>query len=349
MNDGNLSELKAQMKKSKRRQAASALLLISPYVIIFVIFTLIPFVMGFIFSFFDYNPYKPGEMQFVWFKNYINIFNPDHALFKEWWSSFATMLLFTAVMVPTMIILPLFLAYFVNFKPPMYKFFRAIIYLPSIVSISIVGIIFGGLFGGNEAGFVNALFGTNIQWLSGQPFENDFLRWFVMFLAAVWGGAGGNFVIFSGALRDVPKSLYEACEMDGGGRWKSLLYVTLPNIKPAINICLFNTLIGYLNLYGQPYVINALDNEELLVSPMMFIQHYLASGFYSSITGYICAVGIVFGAIVMIFSSIERRVMSDRRKAPVFADECRSYIEFKSSDGSINDGIVISMGETDSL
>ena len=176
MNDSNLSELKAQMKKSKRRQAVSALLLISPYVIIFVIFTLIPFVMGFIFSFFDYNPYKPGEMQFVGFKNYINIFNPDHVLFKEWWSSFATMLLFTAVMVPTMIILPLFLAYFVNIKPPMYKFFRAIIYLPSIVSISIVGIIFGGLFGGNEAGFINALFGTNIQWLSGLPFENDFLR-----------------------------------------------------------------------------------------------------------------------------------------------------------------------------
>lgn len=326
-----VAKKKAEMRRSKRRENMIAFAMISPYCIIFVLFTLVPFLLGFIFSFMRYNPYMPDENEFLGFQNYLNIFNFDLPISKSFWNSFGTMLVFAAVTVPALIVVPLVLAYFINMQPPGYKLFRAIIYLPSVVSITIVGIVFGNMFAGDSSGFINAILGTEIKWLSGMPWAGDTLRWLVMFIASIWWQTGTNFVIFSGALRNVPKSLYEACEMDGGGRAQRILYVTLPNIKSAVNICLFNTLIGYLGLYGQPYVLSEVDNESVLVSPMMFIQYYLSDGglVYARQTGYICACAIVFGIIVMIFGIIQRRSMADGKRKGKRTRACKKYFSEK--------------------
>lgn len=303
------------MRRNKRRENAVALALISPYMIIFILFTAVPFLLGFVFSFMRYNPYMSEENEFIGFLNYQNIFNFDLPISQSFWNSFGTMFVFVLVTVPVLIVIPLALAYLINMHPPGYKIFRAIIYLPSVVSITIVGIIFGNMFKGDSSGLINAWLGTEIEWLSGLPWSGDTLRWLVMFIASIWWQTGTNFVIFSGALRNVPKSLYEACEMDGGSRAHRIFYVMLPNIKSAVAICLFNTLIGYLNLYGQPYVLNGLDNESELVSPMMFIQHYLSGGIvYARQTGFICAAAIVFGLIVMFFGILQRLSMADRKR-----------------------------------
>ncbi len=318
-----------EMNKSKRRQALLAFALISPYVLVFVLFTLIPFLMGFLMSFMKYNPYDGSKNAFIGLTNYRNIFNFDLSVSRQFWRSFGTMLLFDLVAVPCILIVPLVLAYFMNMKPPGYKLFRAIIYLPSVVSITIVGIIFGNMFAGDSSGLINAWFGTEIKWLSGKPFEGDILRWLVMLIASIWWQTGTNFVIFTGALRDVPKSLYEACEMDGGNRMKLIRFVTLPNIKASIGICLFNSLIGYLNLYGQPVVLNEIENANELVSPMMFIQKWLSSINYASQTGFICACAVVFGLVVMIFSVLERRVLAERRCRSNRTNEYKNYVKEK--------------------
>lgn len=315
-----------EQKRRKRQEVILGLALVSPFLIVFLLFTLIPFLMGFVFSFMRYNPYMPEQSDFVGLQNYINIFNYKNPISKLFWDSFLTMFAFDAVAVPLLIVIPLCLAYLINLQPPGYKIFRAIIYLPSIISITIVGIIFCNLFKGDSSGLVNALLGTKIDWLGGKPWAGDTLRWLVMLIASIWWQTGTNFVIFSGALRDVPKSLYEACEMDGGGRWKRIVYVTLPNIRMAVTICLFNTLIGYLNLYAQPFVLNTAENQDIFVSPMMFIQSYLMGGLtYAKQTGYFCAAAIVFGLIVMLFSIVERKVTAPRRRKIRHIRLCEEY------------------------
>lgn len=329
-----ISKKKNELNRSRRKERLFALLLISPYCIIFMLFTLIPVICGVVFSFMKYNPYAPGEAEFVGFKNFINIFDFSLPVSKTFWESFSTMLVFDIVAVPCLIVIPLTLAYFLNMNPPGYKIFRAIIYLPSIVSITIVGIIFGNMFAGNSSGLINAWLGTDIKWLSGKPWEGDILRWLVILIASVWWQSGANFVIFSGALRNVPKSLYEACEMDGGGRFRKIVAITLPNIKSSVAICLFNTLIGYLGLYGQPYVLNEIENQSILVSPMMFIQKYLGNLSYAKLTGYICAAAIVFGLIVMAFSVVERVIMSER---PRKGKRLASYTVYQHNKNLLNE------------
>ncbi len=314
-----LIDREAEFKRSKRRKNFAALALLSPYILIFLLFNFIPFIMGFVFSFMKYNPYMSGNNQFIGFTNYINLFDYSQPVSQTFWKSFATMLVFDLVMVPTLIIVPLALAYLVNMHPPGYKFFRAMLYLPSVISISIMGIVFGNMFAGTESGYINSLLNTKIEWLAGQPFAGDTLRWVVIFIASIWWQTGTNFVIFLGALRDVPKSLYEACEMDGGNRFRRIMHVMLPSIKPSVAICLFNTLISYLGLYGQPYVLNDISNSDVIVSPMMFIQHYLTGGVtYARLTGLICAAAIIFGIIVMLFGIAERRLMGERKRNDKF-------------------------------
>ena len=73
-------------------------------------------------------------------------------------------------------------------------------------------------------------------------------------------------------------------------------------------------------------MLNELENESILVSPMMFIQKYLSGGItYARQTGYICACAIVFGVFVMIFSILERRLMRDRRKKNARSADCLRY------------------------
>lgn len=314
-------------KKYMRKQARLAYLLLSPYVIVFVLFSVVPVFMGIVFSFMKYNPYMPEGSEFVGFQNYLNVFNFNLEISKTFWTSFATMFLFDLVAVPCIIIIPLILAYLINLKPRGYKIFRAIIFLPSILSVTVVGIIYGNMFAGSSSGLVNSWLGTEIPWLSGKPFAGDTLRWFVMLIASIWWQTGTNFVIFSGALRDVPASLYEAGEMDGATRWQKIRFITLPGIKTALTICVFNSLIGYLNLYGQPVVLNEIDNENILVSPMMFIQKYLMGGtIYAKQTGYICACAIVFACVVILFSLLQRKAMAEMKRKAVYSSE---YVRIK--------------------
>ena len=316
------------LKNAKRKENVLGWAMLTPYIILLLFFGVLPIVVGILMSFAKYNPYDANYTEFIGFANYIDIFNFSKKVSIDFWTAFGATLLFDIIAIPCLIIIPLALAYLINLKPPGYKIFRAIIYLPSVVSITIVGILFSGIFKDNTDGLINALFGTNIVFMNGNLFDGDQLRWMVMILASIWWQTGTNFVIFLGALRDVPTSLYEACQMDGGNRWKEILKVTLPNIKSSISICMFNTLIGYLALYGQPVVINGDLNSSTYFSPMMMIQSYLTagSGAYAKKTGFICAVAVVFGIIVVAFSVVQRVVMKERRQSDRHKNEFNQFM-----------------------
>ena len=338
---------RALMKKSRRKETMLALGLMAPFLILFFVFSVIPFMFGFVFSFMRYNPNDPSAAQFVGFQNYAEIFKFGTPLSDMFWDSFGTMFLFDIVAVPLLIIIPFFLAYLINLQPPGYKFFRLIIYLPTVVSISILGIIFGNMFASNSTGLINSWLNTEIKWLSGSPWHGDTLRWLVILIATIWWQTGSNFIIFTSALRNVPKSLYEACEMDGGKRWKRILYVTLPGVKSAVALCLFNTLISYLNLYGQVYVLNDLSNKDILVSPMMFLQFFLMNNAFARQTGLICACAIVFGLIVMVFSVIQRKCLAEHIKKPKYIAEYEIYSDNKKISTSLNRNVGDDNNEVD--
>lgn len=303
---------KKAYKRSMWRNQGLGMAFVLPFVLFFVLFTLIPLLMGFGLSFFDYNPNKPDNMSFVGLLNYTDLFGTTNeslqiTFVQPFWESLLNTILFDLIAVPLLMIIPLLLAQLINYQPPGYKIFRAVLYMPVIVSITVAGMMFTSIFGESSTGLINGLFGTNVKFLTDTGW-----RWFVMIILSIWWQTGTNFVIFSAGLRDIPKSLYEACETDGGGKLSKFFRVTLPGLRGQIDLCLFSTLINYLNLYGQPSVIRSSTvYDTMFDSPMMLIQYSLKA--LPRWTGFICAMAVVFGFIVMAFSIVEKRLMGKQK------------------------------------
>jgi len=338
----NKNLIKKYKRKSNAKQAGVSAAFLSPFIINFILFSIVPIGFGIVITLFNYNPYNPSGLEFVGFQNYLYVFDDlterlfdislvdkAPAFSKYFWDSFKSTLIFDLVAVPFLIIIPLALAYLINMNPPGHKIFRAILYVPSVVSISIVGIIFGNLFSSDSKGFINALFGTEINFINNR--DNPSLRWMVILIASIWWQTGGNFIIFLAAFKNVPKTLYEACEIDGGNKWKAFTKVTLPNIKSSISICLFTTIIGYLGLYGQVTVLRGAVFEGTYDSPMMLIQGMLSDVGKAMMTGYVSAIAVVFGLITMFFTAIEKICMAERKKGDKYGRRYREYYEKKES------------------
>jgi multiple sugar transport system permease protein len=138
----------------------------------------------------------------------------------------------------------------------------------------------------------------------------------------LWGGWGGNFIILSAGLENVPKSLYEASSIDGCSSFKKILHVTIPGIKGQLVLCLFTTIIGYLGLYGQNYVLTAggpygttLPGSGRTSTVMYFIQDIVANNLNlrAAVYGLGAAASIVFAIFVGIISGIQMYLTRDKK------------------------------------
>lgn len=305
-------------KKEFMENNGKASLFLAPFMFNFIVLGMIPLALGILASFFSFNSGDLSTLKFVGIDNYVRLFTKE--LYQEFWSGLGTTALFTLVTIPLKIIIPLGLAFLLSFKPVGYKVFQALLYFPTVVSVSIVGVLFTDIFGDDPMSLMNILLNVDWDWLS-----NDTLRWLVIVLANIWSGTGTNAIILLAAINNIPKSLSEACEADGGNWWTRFCNVILPNIKGTLEIILFTSIINSFNLYGLPLVIYGTTNKGEIVSPMMFIQKFLNS--YENMTGPITAASILFGLVIMTVTIIQRSVMNKKNKEDKYGKRYASYKE----------------------
>lgn len=308
-------------KKEFMESNGKATFFLIPFMFNFIFLGMIPLLIGFVASFFKFDAQKLTNIEFYGFKNYIYLFKNN--TYANWfWEGMQTTLIFTVVILPLRIIIPLALAFLLSLKPFGYKFFQGVLYFPTVVSVSIVGILFVGIFSDSNLSLFNATFNTSIKWLT-----NNTTRWFVIILANLWNGVGGNTIILLAAINNVPKSLYEACEADGGGWWRKFTTVIFPNIIGTVEIVLFTSIISSFNLYGLPLVITASVHEAEMESPMKLIQKLLSEK--SHLAGLVTAFSIVFGLFVAVVTVIQRRVMRKKKGGNKYA---KRYVEYKKAE-----------------
>lgn len=310
-------QLKKQKSKFTLKKNMTAWCYLFPFIFLFV-FSMLPILLGVVSSFlYKYNPYDTTKTFFDFefgIDNYIAFLGlGQYAKYGvHFWQAMGFTLLYAIVLVPLMILVPLGLAYLVNLKPPGYKVFRAIIYIPYIISASVMGSIFLFLFNDSTRGFINAVLGTNIHFIS-----NSVLRFIVIVLASVWWQTGNNFLVFSAALRDVDKNLYEASSMDGCTKWEQFLYVTFPAIKQQFNVLLFTTVIGYLGLYSQVKIIRSPINGSSwfqdMETPMLILQEGIVDSSYFSLMGLFSASAVVYGAVVFTISQLQLKLTGEKK------------------------------------
>lgn len=320
---------------SLKKYGVTAVFLL-PFLAAFIVFFVVPLFYGIYISLTDFQYGKPGLEQFndfAWFRMLFDkSFMPG--IYNSFWLAFVHTIMFAVIMVPIAIILPLALAILVNKKPPGFKLFRALIYMPSIVPLTAAGTIFTLLFmSPSQHGVIAEFFGVDIMWfvdtwfdftLFGQQVEVAY-AWIPIFFMCLWGGWGGNFIILSAGLQNVPKHLYEAADIDGCSSWRKILNVTIPGIKPQLVLCLFTTILGYLGLYGQNYVLSSGGPSIAAIGSMpaggktstlmYFIQDIVANNlqFKAHLYGLGAAASLVYAMFAGAISGVQMYVTREKK------------------------------------
>lgn len=278
-------------KKSERR---AAYLFIIPAVVLLAAFLLYPALQTVRYAFTDYNIMRPDRIKFCGLNNFIELFQD-----KDFWIAVKNTLHFTILVVPFQTVLALALALLISSRRKGVSIFRAAYFSPQVTSMVVVAILWTVLYNSNpNSGLLNALLVN----LGMEPcgFLNDPKTAMnsITFMSA-WQGAGYQMMIFLAGLQGIPKDQYEAASIDGAGKIKSFLYVTLPGLKNVISYVIMITVIQAMKLFTQPYVMTKGGPQN---ATRTLVYYVYEQGFQKRNFGYACAVAAVFFVIVISLS-----------------------------------------------
>ena len=234
--------------------------LLSPFVILFLVFGVFPLAFSFFLAFQTWEPTAGlASMKFVGLDNFA------FAITDEWfWKSLKnTSWLALASGVPQhLVAIPL--AYFIHtsFKRTRNAVIGAY-FLPYITSTVAIAMMFSTLFS-TDYGLINlALRGLSQLPVLGSLFPHDPIDWLnqaenvkpAIAMVVFWRYVGFNTVLYLAALQTIPKDIYEAATMDGAGRWQQFWFVTLPSLKPMIYFGVTLSVVGGLQLFEEPFIL----------------------------------------------------------------------------------------------
>ena len=268
-----------------KKQQATGLALISPWLFGFLGFTAIPIFL----SFTDFSLF--GKENWVGLGNYIKLFTND----VEFWPSIRITLSYAIFTLPIGVFGSLLVALLINREIKGIRIFRTILYLTAILPDTAVAIIWRQLFNG-ESGLINffiSLFGINkIDWFGNPQFV---LPAFV--IISVWGIFGTNTIIFLAVLKDVPKNLYEAAEIDGAAAFKKLIHVTIPQISSVILVQVVMSLIGSLQMFTVAQFLRPTTQAGLFMNQLVYSR-----GFTQLHMGEASAIAWILFVIILVLT-----------------------------------------------
>ncbi len=272
-----------------------------PFLVIFAIFFIYPFFSGIIQSFLN----KRGE--FVGFQNYKNIlFSQDFTYRTDFFRGLKNTLIFVVFSVPLLIVIPLFIAILIDIQPKGYKFFRALLFMPTVFSISSVILMWKRVLE-VETGFINGVLKflnlSQINFLGSQPWA-----WISLLLVTVWWTMGTNIVILGAGLKNIDKSVYEAASIDGASYIRTVFSITLPLLVGQLIVVLIMTLLASFNVYGQPALLTSGGPERSTQVLLMVILDNLYDRPYVA-----AAMSLMLGAVMIVISLAQAAIMRRRR------------------------------------
>lgn len=296
--------MEATFRKHKRslffKQRLMGYIFLLPTVVLFLIFTVVPFIMAFYLSFFEYNLLEVGE--FVGFEYYSTAFSNT-----EFMKSFLNILIYAVMYVPSIIIISLLAAVLGNSELFGSKAMRIIFYLPCITGSIATAYVWRWMFD-VDSGVFNGILGMfglpESQWLS----SRSYLVMVCVVMVSVWSGIGNNMLIFLAALKGVSPELYEAAKLDGANKMQTLWYITVPSIAPTMYFITTMSIIGAFQMFDLVYAMVPSNSMEWGRTPVVMIYEI---GFTRFRGGLGTAMSIILFAVIMVVTFLFQRVAKE--------------------------------------
>ncbi len=284
----------------KTREAIIAYLFLAPFLAFFAVFFVRATITSVQMSFYDWRLLRPTT-PYVGFENYVALFEDD-----IWWSSVLHTIYFTIMTVIGTNVVGLAAAVAVTRPVKANGFFRVLFYIPQLMSVGAIGLIWNWLLSG-QFGVINYFLGfigiRPINWL-GDP--NLVLP--ALSLATVWWNFGFPMLIYIAGLQGIPEHLYEAAKIDGANDWQAFRSITLPLLRPTILFVTVTGVIGHFQVFGQPYIISGgggPGRASWTVIIYLYQQAWVAFRM-----GYGTAVAVTIAIIMAIMTTFQFKVIS---------------------------------------
>jgi multiple sugar transport system permease protein len=276
--------------RTERRNLLLGLLFISPWLVGFLVFLVYPIYWTLRISFTRYTGF--GEPEWIGLDNYREMFKDD--LF---WTALYNTMYYTVLAVPIGAAVAMILALAMNQPVREVPFYRAIIYLPSVLPVFALSFVWKSFLNPTQGFFNQILINLglpNINWFGDPAYTKLSLVMLAQF------GAGQVALIFLAALKGIPTSLYEAATLDGANAWRRFWGVTLPLMTPVI---LYDIILGLslgIQIFGQVFIIFGNDPPgNPADSTLMYVVYLYTNAFRYSEMGYASA--LAWGLFVLTF------------------------------------------------
>jgi len=283
---------------TKRTEARNGALMVSPAVVLLLVFFLVPVLLCFILAFTNARLVSPEPTRFIGLDNFSRLFQDP--LF---WKSLRNTFYFAIVVVPLQSAFALVLALLVNSQHKGTNIFRTLYFIPVVTSIVVVSILWRFMY--QPEGLVNQLLQTvsfntiqGTDWLNNQSTAMPA----IMFMS-IWQAVGFHMIIWLAGLQTIPAELYEAGDLDGATGWKRFRYITWPSLLATRTFVLITITISALSLFSQ---VNVMTQGGPLDSTTTLVFMAVRTGYQQLATGYASAISLVFFLLVLTVAAIQR-------------------------------------------
>lgn len=288
------------MRKKKLKgnfnQTLAPLLFLSPNIIIFGLFIVVPAILGLRMSLYQWSIF--GEPVFIGLKNFTELFGDS-----MFWLTLKNTLIYVFLAVPLLLVVSLLLGLLTAHRLPGIGIFRALYYVPAMLSLIIVGISWRWILG-EEMGILNYLLkaagGMPVHWLT-----TDTMAKLSLVLVTVWATAGFYMVMFIAGLQAIPDDLYAAASIDGANKWQTFFRIILPLLRPTVLVVL---VLSTINAFKAFELIFVMTGGGPGYATKFQVQNIYLVAFEQDRMGYAAANSIILLAIIGLLTMIQFRM-----------------------------------------
>ena len=299
---------KPSFSKRLPDEARAAWLLSLPALLGLVFFIALPFALAVAMSFTNLRLGSPLPLEFVGLRQYARVF-ADESVRRALLNN----LMFAAVAVPLQTGLALGLALLANQKLRGIAVYRALFFMPVVFPLSLVAVVWVLIYAPGPDGLMNAVLGalTLGAW---EP--KDFLHdphWALpsILLTSIWQGAGFQMVVLLAGLQSIPGQLYEAASVDGAGRWRRFLHVTLPGLRnPLIFVVIVTSILSF-RVFDQVRIMTRGGPDDASTT---VVFEAVSAAFDRAQVARGAAISVVFFLIVLAITWLQRRLIREHRE-----------------------------------
>lgn len=277
-----------------------AYLMIGPTLIGLAVFYIWPVVQTIYLSFTKWGGF--GKYKWTGALNYELLFRDPNL-----WIALKNTLVYTVLSVPASIAISILVAVLLNQKIKGVSFYRTLYFLPVVTMAAAVAMVWRWLYNA-DYGLINYLLGAvgieGPRWIS-----DPAIALYAVIIVAIWSSIGYNMVIFLAGLQGIPRSYYEAAEIDGAGPVRMFFTITLPLLTPSIFFVSITSLIGAFQVFDLIYLMigSKLGNPATEYTQTVAYL-FFTNGFESGNGGYAAAIAVVLLAIILLVTIVQMKL-----------------------------------------